>query len=71
MWGWATAQYPDILPGELTLTDAASGEATLIAMLISLAVGAVLVVPSLIALYVVFQRDEGFGADRHEPTERK
>lgn len=58
LWGWAVAQYPDLLLGELTLTDAASGEATLTAMLISLAIGAVLVVPSLVWLYIVFQRSE-------------
>lgn len=63
LWGWATAQYPDLLPGQLSLADAASGDATLTAMIISLAIGAVLVVPSLIALYVVFQRAEGLDDD--------
>lgn len=66
MWGWATAQYPYILPGELTLDEAASGDAALMGMLIALGVGSVLVVPSLIGLYVVFQREEGFGSE--QPT---
>ena len=58
IWGWAIAQYPQMLVGEIAVLEAASGDATLTAMLISLGVGAVLVVPSLVALFVVFQRSE-------------
>ena len=49
--GWAAAQHPDLLPGELTLDEAAAGDATLSALLVSLAVGAVVLVPSLVLLY--------------------
>lgn len=56
MWGWAVAQYPQMLIGEIDVHAAASGDATLTAMLISLGVGGILVVPSLVALFVVFQR---------------
>lgn len=69
LWGWAVAQYPDLLPGELTLEEAASGPATLTAMLLSLAVGAVLIVPSLVALYVVFQREASSSERRGSSTE--
>ena len=44
--GWGVAQRPDLLPG-LTIDQAAAGRATLLALLVSLAIGAVLLVPSL------------------------
>ena len=49
--GWAFAQSPYLLPGDLTLDDAAASNATLTALLISVAVGLCLLVPSLIYLY--------------------
>jgi cytochrome bd-type quinol oxidase subunit 2 len=54
--GWAVAQYPYVLPPVLTIEDAARGEVTLTAMLVSLVVGSLVLVPSLIYLYVLFQR---------------
>lgn len=59
LWGWAVAQYPQMLVSGVDIESAASGDATLTAMLVSLAVGGVLVAPSLIALFMVFQRSEG------------
>jgi cytochrome bd ubiquinol oxidase subunit II len=56
LWGWATGQYPYLLEGELTIDDAAAGPATLRAMLVTLIGGAVLLVPALTYLYVLFQR---------------
>ena len=49
--GWAFAQSPYLLPDALTLDQAAAGDATLIAMLVSVAVGLVVLVPSLYLLY--------------------
>jgi cytochrome d ubiquinol oxidase subunit II len=49
--GWAVAQSPYLLPGRLTLDQAAAGDATLTALLVSVAVGAVILVPSLMLLY--------------------
>jgi cytochrome bd ubiquinol oxidase subunit II len=49
--GWAVAQSPDLLPKQLTLHQAAAGDATLVAVLISAAVGLALVLPSLYLLY--------------------
>ena len=43
----ALAIRPDFLPGELSLQDAAAGDPTLIATLISVAVGLCLILPSL------------------------
>jgi cytochrome bd ubiquinol oxidase subunit II len=57
LWGWAAGQYPDLLAGQLTIADAAAAPVTLRAVLVSLAVGAVLVVPPLVALYAVAQRE--------------
>jgi cytochrome bd-type quinol oxidase subunit 2 len=54
--GWAFAQYPYVLVPEVTIEEAATGRATLVAMLVALVGGAVLLVPALIYLYVLFQR---------------
>jgi cytochrome d ubiquinol oxidase subunit II len=56
LWGWAVAQYPYLLPGRLAITAAAATHGVLLATLICLAVGAVLLVPSLAWLYAIFQR---------------
>jgi cytochrome bd ubiquinol oxidase subunit II len=48
--GWALAQQPRLLPG-LTVEQAAAGDATLVALLVSIAVGAVILVPSLALLF--------------------
>jgi cytochrome d ubiquinol oxidase subunit II len=54
--GWATGQYPYLLPPALTIDDAAAGRPTLVAMLVSLVIGTLVLVPSLIYLYSLFQR---------------
>jgi len=52
--GWGVAQRPDVLPGALTVEQAAAGKATLLAVLASLAVGLVVLAPSLWWLYRLF-----------------
>jgi cytochrome d ubiquinol oxidase subunit II len=49
--GWGIAQSPYILPPELTLQDAAAADNVLIGLLLSIAVGLVILVPSLLLLY--------------------
>jgi cytochrome d ubiquinol oxidase subunit II len=49
--GWAFAQSPYLLPNRLSLEQAAAGDTTLIAVLVSVAVGLALVVPSLYLLF--------------------
>jgi cytochrome d ubiquinol oxidase subunit II len=49
--GWALAQEPFLLPGELTLAEAAAPRATLIALLASLGVGFLLLGPALALLF--------------------
>lgn len=49
--GWAFAQSPYLLPETLTLEEAAAGDATLTATLIAIAVGMLVLLPSLYLLY--------------------
>jgi len=49
--GWVAAQSPYLLPGQLTLDQAAASHTVLEALLISLCVGFVILVPSLALLY--------------------
>jgi len=53
--GWAAAQEPQVLPG-LTVQEAAAGRETLIATIVSVAAGAVVLVPSLAVLYSLVLR---------------
>ncbi|MFI0423594.1 cytochrome d ubiquinol oxidase subunit II [Spongiactinospora sp. 9N601] len=56
LWGWAVAQYPLMLPPSLGYREAAATPAVLTATLVSVAAGAVLLVPSLVWLYYLQQR---------------
>jgi cytochrome d ubiquinol oxidase subunit II len=53
--GWALAQRPRFLPG-LTVGQAAAGRSTLLALIIAVAAGALVLVPSLILLFRLFLR---------------
>jgi cytochrome bd ubiquinol oxidase subunit II len=67
--GWGIAQSPDLLPG-LTIEDAAAGRSTLWALVISIAAGLVIVVPSLALLYGLVLRgrfDLGAPAGQEPP----
>ena len=57
VWGWGIAQYPDILPGELSLADAAAPSGALEALLVVFVVAALLIAPSLGLLYTLTQRN--------------
>jgi cytochrome d ubiquinol oxidase subunit II len=48
--GWAAAQQSRLLPG-LTVTEAAAGRSTLIAVIVSIAFGGTVLVPSLVLLF--------------------
>ena len=53
--GWAAAQQPRFLPG-LTVGQAAAGRTTLIAVIVAVAIGAIVLIPSLILLFRLFLR---------------
>ncbi|MFA4927266.1 MAG: cytochrome d ubiquinol oxidase subunit II [Patulibacter sp.] len=48
---WGAAQEPDLLPGALTIGEAAAGDATLQAVLISTGIAVVVLTPSLALLF--------------------
>jgi cytochrome d ubiquinol oxidase subunit II len=67
LWAWAAAQYPHLLTPGLTIGQAAATRPVLTATLASQAVGAVLLIPSLAWLYVLFQRTVPPSAARPAP----
>jgi cytochrome d ubiquinol oxidase subunit II len=64
LWGWAAAQYPWLLIDTLTIDEGAGARSTLQAMLGTLGVGVVLLVPALMWLLVLTQR--GMLSAEHE-----
>ncbi|MGW0232229.1 cytochrome d ubiquinol oxidase subunit II [Actinopolymorpha singaporensis] len=70
LWGWGVGQFPRLLPG-VTARQAAATDAVLAATIGAVAVGALLLVPSLWWLYATFQRgshQETAPASGQEPT---
>jgi cytochrome d ubiquinol oxidase subunit II len=55
VWGWGLAQYPYLLPPHLTYTDAAAPAITLQLVLAALALGALVLIPSLYYLFRIFK----------------
>jgi cytochrome bd ubiquinol oxidase subunit II len=55
LWAWGVAQYPDVLSGVVTVSAAAAPDQTLVALVVVLAVGTALLIPSLVLLYGLFQ----------------
>jgi cytochrome d ubiquinol oxidase subunit II len=55
LWAWAVGQWPYLVPPDLTIADAAAPAAVLSAWLVVIAVGMVLVIPSLGVLFGVFK----------------
>ena len=51
LWAWVVGQYPALLPGELTVDEAAAGHATLVALLVSVGLGVLVLAPSLAYLF--------------------
>ncbi|MEV5753835.1 cytochrome d ubiquinol oxidase subunit II [Actinoallomurus sp. NPDC052308] len=56
IWGWPVAQYPLLLPPHVTVANAAAQPTVLHATLASVIIGLVLLVPSLVWLFALFQR---------------
>jgi cytochrome d ubiquinol oxidase subunit II len=68
IWGWGAGQYPYVLDPQLTVDAAAAPSATLRALLATLLVGSVILVPSLVYLYTLFQRAPEAAADHGRST---
>ena len=55
LWGWVASQYPSMIPGQLSIAEAAAPDTTLRLALYALAGGAVILIPSLWYLFRVFK----------------
>jgi cytochrome bd ubiquinol oxidase subunit II len=64
--GWAAAQAPRFLPG-MTVTQAAAGQSTLVALVIAVACGSAILLPSLALLYGLFLRGRLDTPESHGP----
>ncbi len=58
LWGWAAAQYPDLVVGHTTVTDAAAPTANIHALLLAIGGGIVALVPALLTLFRLFSHPE-------------
>jgi cytochrome d ubiquinol oxidase subunit II len=63
-WGWAMAQYPFLLPPGFTIANAAAPDTTLRLTLVVLAVGGVVLLPSLWYLFQIFKTVPADPGDR-------
>jgi cytochrome d ubiquinol oxidase subunit II len=54
LWGWALAQYPFLIPPQLTIVGAAAPPVTLRLLLIGLVIGSAVLIPSLVFLLRTF-----------------
>jgi cytochrome bd ubiquinol oxidase subunit II len=55
LWGWGWAQFPYLIPPDLTFTAGAAPPAVLKVVLLALVAGGALLVPSLVYLFRVFK----------------
>jgi len=62
VWGWGIAQYPYLLPPDLTIAGAAAPRITLELALIAVLAGAVVLFPSLYYLMRVFKGNRALKA---------
>lgn len=66
--GWGVGQWPWMLVDVMTIDDAAGAPATLWGLLVVAAIAAVTVVPSLVYLYLLTQRDDLGGPGHDQPV---
>ena len=57
IWGWFVAQFPFLIPGQLDIGGAAAASASLTSIIVVFAAAALTVIPSLILLFSLAQRD--------------
>ena len=64
IWGWGAAQFPWLVPPDLTIAETAAPVTTLRFVSLGLMAGAVILVPSLLYLFRVFKSAEAGDAAR-------
>jgi cytochrome bd ubiquinol oxidase subunit II len=69
LWGWAIAQFPNLVSPDLTIQNAAAPTATLALLLTLLGLGALLLFPSFYFLYRLFKGEHVFKVLESGPTE--
>jgi cytochrome bd ubiquinol oxidase subunit II len=67
IWAWGVAQYPYLLPEQLTIADGAGASATLTSVLIVFGVAVVLVLPAIAVLFTLAQRSLIEESERPRP----
>jgi len=60
LWGWGAAQFPYLIPPDITLQNAAAPAVTLRLLLIFLMAGAVILFPSFYLLFHIFKGERAF-----------
>jgi cytochrome bd ubiquinol oxidase subunit II len=55
LWGWALAQFPNLIMPDLSLYDTQTPRATLVLLVTALAVGAAIVIPAFVYLLRIFK----------------
>lgn len=63
LWGWILSQYPSALPDGPTLDEAAAPRATLVLLLVGLAIGSAILIPALRYLFALFAQGGVAGAE--------
>ena len=66
LWGWAASQFPYMVPPDLTIGGSAAPTATLHMVLVALAIGAAVLIPSLAYLFRVFKSSDQPSAVSHQ-----
>lgn len=69
MWGWASAQFPAMIPGVYTIESAAAPHITLKLVTMGLSGGALVLVPSLWYLFKVFKAEPASAFERVDTAE--
>jgi cytochrome bd ubiquinol oxidase subunit II len=57
VWGWALAQFPNVIMPDLSIHDAAAPPTTLRLLVLALGAGAVILLPSFVYLLRIFKKD--------------
>ena len=71
VWGWGLAQFPAMIPGLHTIASAAAPTATLRVVLIGVAGGMVVLLPSLWYLFTIFKAEPARAFERVDTAEHE